>query len=145
MNFIFSKLPIDIINRILLFDEHFIKRKGKIISVFGKSDYRYKLLKYITFKSYDIEILNGQKTRYSYYLYNEIHTTDYENDLIQVTICQRDEYLEYIVWIGRKKLKNNNDLKNDNDTNNDTKLQIYHIQNPEKYYWKYIEFKYIRN
>ena len=41
---IFRNLPNDIINYILLYDDHFILRKGKIISIIPKTDERYKKL-----------------------------------------------------------------------------------------------------
>jgi hypothetical protein len=36
MKFKFCKLPLDIIKYILLYDEHFIMRKGEIISIIPK-------------------------------------------------------------------------------------------------------------
>ena len=49
MKSIFCKLPLDIIKYILLYDEHFIIRKGGIVSIIPKTDYRYTLLNFITF------------------------------------------------------------------------------------------------
>jgi hypothetical protein len=45
MKFIYHNLPQDIINYILLYDPHFNMRKGKIISIIPKTDYRYNLIK----------------------------------------------------------------------------------------------------
>lgn len=36
MKFIFSSLPDDIIKNILLYDDHFIMRKGEIVSIIPK-------------------------------------------------------------------------------------------------------------
>jgi len=38
------KLSDDIINNILSYDKHFIIRKGKLVSVIPKDDYRYNIL-----------------------------------------------------------------------------------------------------
>lgn len=54
MKYIFHKLPQDIISYILLYDEHFIIRKGKIISIIPKTDYRYNLIKRTVSKKIDI-------------------------------------------------------------------------------------------
>jgi hypothetical protein len=54
MKFLFSFLPEDIIKYILLFDEHFIMRKGEIISIIPKTDYRYNLIKRTVSKKIDI-------------------------------------------------------------------------------------------
>lgn len=136
--FIFSKLPTDVIKYILLFDEHFIIRKGKIIDIIPKSDYRYQLLKFITFQECIIEEL-GNFTRYNYSLYN-LHNYKGRNnnnsDLVQVSLYSNEinDSLEYVVWIGRQKPKNVLT----------SKRQIYGIENSKKYNWVYIECKYIR-
>ena len=46
---IFAKLPDEVINHILLYDEHFIWRENKLISIdlFSKTDMRYLLLQKI--------------------------------------------------------------------------------------------------
>ena len=51
-----SKLPTHIIKYILLFDEHFSMRKGVIISIIPKTDYRYKLVEHVVNKK--IKIIN---------------------------------------------------------------------------------------
>jgi hypothetical protein len=48
--FIFSQLPNDIIMHIITFDKRFKIRKGELVSIILKDDYRYKLLEYITIK-----------------------------------------------------------------------------------------------
>ena len=135
--FIFSKLPIDVIKYIFLFDEHFIIRKGKIISIIPKSDYRYALLKFITIQECIIEKF-GNFTRYNYSLhnlYNYKGRHGNNSDLVQVSLYfnEINYSLEYVVWIGRQKLKN---IK----TN---KIQMYGIENPKKYHWVYTEYEYI--
>ena len=69
MKFIFCKLPLDIIKYILLYDEHFIMRKGEIISIIPKTDYRYILLNFITFNVDYLENYNNE-LRYKYYFQN---------------------------------------------------------------------------
>jgi len=50
MAFIFENLPTDMIKKILLYNDNFTIRKGEIISIISKNDYRYKLLSKITLK-----------------------------------------------------------------------------------------------
>lgn len=69
MNFIFNKLPTDIINHILLYDKHFSMRNGEIISIIPKRDYRYKLISFITFNLVYAEEFNNVFT-YKYYFNN---------------------------------------------------------------------------
>ena len=69
MKFIFSSLPIDIINNILLYDEHFIMRKGELISIIPKTDDRYRLLNYITFSPNYLE-KNDNTYEYRYFFQN---------------------------------------------------------------------------
>ena len=54
MKNIFHKLPQDIIYNILLYDERFSMRKGKIISIIPKTDDRYNLMKPVIHKKIDI-------------------------------------------------------------------------------------------
>jgi hypothetical protein len=54
MKNIFHKLPQDMINYILLYNEHFSMRKGKIISIISKTDDRYNLIKRTVSKKIDI-------------------------------------------------------------------------------------------
>jgi len=54
MKNIFHKLPQDIIYHILLYDERFSMRKGKIISIISKTDDRYNLIKRTISKKIDI-------------------------------------------------------------------------------------------
>ena len=133
MNFLFCTLPMDIIKYILLFDEHFIIRKGEIISIIPKSDYRYNLLHYVTLQNCVIKRFPNM-TRYNYELYNYHERCGSDNDLIQVTILETNNIVEYVVWIGRQKL---NSMMT-------THKQHYVITNPDTYHWEYVEYEYIR-
>ena len=76
---IFSKLPTDIINIILLYDEHFIMRKGKIVSIIPKSDMRYKILSFITLNAWNFSEFNFKR------IYNYKFNNVYNGDLIKVS------------------------------------------------------------
>ena len=133
---IFNKLPIEIKDYILLFNEHFIMRKGEIISIIPKSDYRYNLLKIITFKLDCVEYYGGElKCRHYFHNLHDYEERQQNNsDLIQVDIKENEDSIKYSVWIGKqyqKSVKSN-------------KTQIYHIENPLEYNWIYTEYKYIR-
>jgi hypothetical protein len=141
MKFVFCNLPHDIINNILLYNEHFIMRKGVIISIIPKTDNRYKLLKFITLKLGYIENFNNE-IRYNYYFHN---LYDYEgrqqnnSDLFQVTINENNEnnenrIIKYSIWIGKQYPKSF--ICN--------KKQNYYIENPVEYNWIYNEFEYVR-
>jgi hypothetical protein len=136
MKFIFDKLPNDIIKNILLYDKHFIMRKGNIISIIPKTDYRYKLLNFITYKLDYIEKKNHQ-VRYKYYfpnLYNYDGRQINNSDLIEVTINEYNDIIKYSIWIGRQYPK----------TINCNKKQNYYIEKPLEYNWIYTEFEYFR-
>ena len=137
MKFIFCKLPNDIIKHILSYDEHFIIRKGEIISIIPKTDYRYNLLNSITFNLGYIEKFNNNESRYNYYfpnLHNYEERTKTNSDLIQVSINEQKKIIKYSIWIGRqypKSIKHN-------------KKQDYYIENELDYNWIYTEYQYIR-
>ena len=138
MKFIFHELPNDIIKYILLYDEHFIMRKGEIISIIAKSDYRYKLLDFITFKL-DCVMHYNNTVGYKYYfpnLYNYEGRYINNSDLIQITINDNNNLgiLQYSIWIGRQYPKSI--VCN--------KKQNYFIENPQEYQWIYTEFHYER-
>ena len=133
---IFNKLPIEIKKYILLFNEHFIMRKGEIIYIIPKSDYRYNLLKFITFKLDCVEYYGGElKCRHYFHNLHDYEERQQNNsDLIQVDIKENEDSIKYSVWIGKqyqKSVKSN-------------KKQIYHIENPLEYNWIYTEHKYLR-
>jgi len=127
MKFKFSNLPLDIIKYILLYDEHFIMRKGEIISIIPKTDYRYILLNFITFNLDYLENYNNE-LRCKYYfpnLYNYEGRAINNSDLIQVNINENNDFIEYSIWIGKQYPKS--------ITCN--KTQNYYIEKPLDYNW----------
>jgi len=136
MKFIFCNLPLEIIQYILLYDERFIIRKGEIISIIPKTDYRYNLLHCITFHLSSIEKFNNE-LRYNYYfpnLHNYEGRVKNNSDLIQVSINEKKKIIKYSIWIGRQYPKS--------ITCN--KKQNYYIENELDYNWVYTEYKYVR-
>ena len=136
MKFIFNKLPTEIINHILLYDEHFSMRKGEIISIIPKTDYRYKLISFITFNLVSFEEFNNVFT-YKYYcnnLYNYEGRKVNNSDLIHVTLTEYDDIIKYSIWIGKQYPK----------SVNCNKKQNYYIENQLEYNWIYTEYQYIR-
>ena len=136
MKSIFCKLPLDIIKYILLYDEHFIMRKGEIVSIIPKTDYRYILLNFITFTLDYLENYNNE-LRYKYYfpnLYNYEGRVKNNSDLIQVNINENNDFIEYSIWIGKQYPKSI--ICN--------KKQNYYIEKPLDYNWIYAEYEYIR-
>lgn len=117
----------DVIKYIFSFDQHFVIRNGEIVSIIPKSDYRFNLLKFITFKCCgEIEHFHG-KTRYNYCFHNlHDYSKRYINsdDLFQVAINEKEDKVEYEIWIGRQKIKSSETWKD----------QMYFINNPKKYY-----------
>lgn len=133
----FCKLPFDIIKYILLYDEHFIIRKGEIISIIPKTDYRYILLNFITFNLEYFENINNE-LRYKYYfpnLHNYEGRVKNNSDLIQVNINENNDFIKYSVWIGKQYPKS---------VNRNKYRQIYYIENSLDYNWIYTQYKYIR-
>jgi hypothetical protein len=114
MDFIFSKLPTDIIKYILSnFDKHFIIRKGELISIIPKDDYRYNLLNYITITEDNDNsriIIFGKYCRYSYNFQNLFNNSrkkyNIENDMISTDIYINKKTVKYEIFIGRIKKKN---------------------------------------
>ena len=136
MNHIFHNLPHDIINYILLYDEQFIMRKGEIVSIIPKTDYRYNLLNFITFKLYHFEIMYNNVLRYNYsfpnlYNYEGRHTPD----IIHVDMNENDDFIKYSIWIGKQYPKSINRNKH---------RQMYYIENSLDYNWIYTQYEYIR-
>jgi hypothetical protein len=133
----FCKLPFDIIKYILLYDEHFIMRKGEIISIIPKTDYRYILLNFITFNLEYFENINNE-LRYKYYfpnLHNYEGRVKNNSDLIQVNINENNDFIKYSVWIGKQYPKS---------VNRNKYRQIYYIENSLDYNWIYTQYEYIR-
>jgi hypothetical protein len=111
-------------------------RKGEIISIIPKSDYRYILLNFITFNLDNFESYNNE-LRYNYYfpnLYNYEGRIKNNSDLIQVNINENNDFIKYSIWIGKQYPKS--------ITCN--KEQKYYIEKPFDYNWIYTEYTYIR-
>jgi hypothetical protein len=143
---IFSQLPLDIIKYILIFDEHFIIRNGKLISIIQKNDYRYDLLHYITItdfnKDNNLNITNTSNID-KYYQYdlpnlydlNERRKQLIDNDFINVRIdYNENRAIIYNIHIGRLRLKDNTIPKR----------RIYYKGNLDDYEWYCIHYSYIR-
>jgi len=137
MGFIFANLPDEIIKQILLYNENFILRNGKIMCLIPKSDYRYAVIDSITYKLDYMVRLYGM-VRYHFFfpnLYNYKERRMNNSDKIQITINENyRDILFYSIWIGRQHPK----LILCN------KEQNYYIENPEEYHWIYTEYDYIR-
>ena len=137
MQDIFTKLPHHIINYILLYDEHFIMRKGEICSIIPKTDYRYFLLNFITFRLEYFEIYNNELT-YKYYftnLYNYEGREMNNSDLIRININENDDFIKYSIWIGKQYPKT---------IYRNKYRQMYYIENSLDYNWVYTQYEYIR-
>jgi len=138
MEFIFSYLPKDIINNILLYDEHFIMRKGELISIIPKTDIRYKLLDCITCSLNYVE-KNGNTYDYKYFfknLYNYDGRKSNNSDLIHIKLTEYEHSVKYEFWIGRQYPKA--------ISSEFGKKQIYLIEDPMQYNWVYTNFEFIR-
>ena len=133
---IFCNLPDDIKKNILLYDERFIIREGTIVSIIPKTDYRYKLLNFITLHLSDVENRNNivEKKYHLPNLYNYKDRSNDNPDLMHVNINEYSNFVKYSIWIGRQYPKHF--ICN--------KKQIYHIENPLEYNWIYTEYEYIR-
>ena len=136
MKFIFSSLPDDIIKNILLYDDHFIMRKGEIVSIIPKKDVRYSLLKYITFNIDYIEHFDNVTICRFFFpnLYNYEVRRKNNPDLIMFNLQEENNTLTYSVWIGKQYPK----------SFTCSKEQCYYIDKPEEYHWVYMMYKYIR-
>lgn len=102
MPHLFSKLPLDIIKNILLFDKHFIIRKNEIVGIIPKDDKRYSILNYIVLEK-DKEY-HWDKNTYKYNFlnyYNKPRPNSVVNDSMYVTVHIENKKVEYKIWIGR--------------------------------------------
>ena len=138
LNNIFGKLPLDIIKYILLFNEQFIMRNGEMISIIPKTDERYDLLNFITFKLDCLE-RNHNITKYLYRFPN-LHNyperdNEFYSDSIQVNINENNEFVKYTIWIC-KQYQIWNDCKHESND---------HIEKTFEYNWKYIQYEYTRS
>jgi hypothetical protein len=112
-------------------------RKGEIISIIPKTDYRYILLNFITFNLEYFENINNE-LRYKYYfpnLHNYEGRVKNNSDLIQVNINENNDFIKYSVWIGKQYPKS---------VNRNKYRQIYYIENSLDYNWIYTQYEYIR-
>jgi len=137
MEFKFCNLPFDIIKHILLYDEHFIMRKGELVSIIPKTDDRYRLLNFITFRLEYFEIYNNQ-LRYKYFfpnVYNYEGRQMNNSDVVHVDIKENDDSIKYSVWIGKQYPKS---------VNRNKCRQMYYIENSLDYNWIYTQYEYIR-
>jgi|LauGreDrversion4_2_1035121.scaffolds.fasta_scaffold00544_26 hypothetical protein len=139
MKFIFSKLPNDIIQNIITFDKHFILRNGKVVSIIPKDDYRYNVLSFIIPELNNIRYMSENRISYTYYLPNcyDIPFRKYqyiENDMLQVRIQNKKDYILYEMFICRLKPK----------LNITTKPQLYYKGNLTDYEWYNMLFKHMR-
>jgi hypothetical protein len=138
MEFIFCKLPNDIKKYILLYDEHFIVRNGKIISIIPKTDYRYKLLNNITSTSYHIK-KNDNTYVYRYFFQNFCNYFDGEiknDEIIEIQVIENEDNIEYSFYIGRQYPKSIHYEFG--------KKQIYYIANGSEPYFYYTNFEFIK-
>jgi hypothetical protein len=88
-----NKLPADIINHILSYDDRFVIRKGIPVSVIPKNDYRYSLLKQITRTIVKFKKHSNQKKISTIYSYEfEFSENLYE---IPNRICELDNDIMY--------------------------------------------------
>jgi len=111
-------------------------RKGEIISIIPKTDYRYILLNFITVNLNHFEN-HSDELRYKYHfpnLYNYEGRIKNNSDLIEVRINETTDFINYYIWIGKQYPK----------SINCNKRQIYLIENPLDYNWIYTEYKYTR-
>jgi hypothetical protein len=139
MEFIFCKLPKYIKKNILLYDEHFIVRNGKIISIIPKTDYRYKLLNNITSTSYHIK-KNDNTYVYRYFFQKFCNYFDGEiknDEIIEIVLIESEDNIEYSFYIGRQYPKSIHGEFG--------KKQIYHhIENVLECCLHYTNFEFIR-
>jgi hypothetical protein len=132
----FGNLPMDVVKYILLFDERFILRKGELVSIIPKTDYRYRMLEFVTIGVPFIEVY-GDSTRYSYNLKNRHNYKKrgaFNGDLLQVSYYKDEENWRFSIWIGRQRRKRRKT----------SKRQIFLLECPKTYQWEYIEYEYVR-
>jgi hypothetical protein len=112
-------------------------RKGEIISIIPKTDYRYILLNFITLRLVYFEN-NNNKLRYKYffpnlYIYEGRQMNN--SDVVHVDINENADSIKYSVWIGKQFPKSvcRNKCR-----------QMYYIENSLDYNWIYTQYEYIR-
>ena len=136
LNNIFCKLPLDVKKYILLYNEQFIMRNGEMISIIPKTDERYHMLNFITFKIDYIEKYDNI-TKYLYKFPNLYNYPERENnysDFMQVNIDENNKFVKYTIWIFKEYLLSNHCKYESN----------YCIENTLEYNWNYIYYEYTR-
>ena len=138
MKSIFSKLPNDIINYILVFNERFIIRNGELVSIISKNDYRYKLLHYITIRLVNTVNRHNNKINLMFYLNNLCDIVErkeqyVDNDMIEVRMDLSNSVVKYNIFIGRLKLKDDIERKS-----------LFYVGDLLNYTWHFYNYFYER-
>jgi len=137
MKSIFSKLPNDIINYILVFNERFIIRNGELVSIISKNDYRYKLLHYITIRL--VNTVNRHNNINLMFNLNNLcdiveRKEQYvDNDMIEVRMDLSNSVVKYNIFIGRLKLKDDIERKS-----------LFYVGDLLNYTWHFYNYFYER-
>ena len=137
MKSIFSKLPNDIINYILVFNERFIIRNGELVSIISKNDYRYKLLHYITIRL--VNTVNRHNNINLMFSLNNLcdiveRKEQYvDNDMIEVRMDLSNSVVKYNIFIGRLKLKDDIERKS-----------LFYVGDLLNYTWHFYHYFYER-
>jgi len=138
MKSIFSKLPNDIINYILVFNERFIIRNGELVSIISKNDYRYKLLHYITIRLVNTVDRPNNKINLMFSLNNLCDIVErkeqyVDNDMIEVRMDLSNSVVKYNIFIGRVKLKDDIERKS-----------LFYVGDLLNYTWHFYNYFYER-
>jgi len=138
MKSIFSKLPNDIINYILGFNENFTIRNGELVSIISKNDYRYKLLHYITIRLVNTVNRPDNNINLKFSLDNLFDMTErkeqyVDNDMIEVRMDLSSSVVKYNIFIGRLKPKNDIERKS-----------LFYVGDLLNYTWHFYDYFYER-
>lgn len=138
MKSIFSRLPNDIINYILVFNERFTIRNGELVSIISKNDYRYKLLHYITVRLVNTENIPNNKINQKFSLDNLYDMTErkeqyVDNDMIEVRMDLSSSVVKYNIFIGRLKPKDDIERKS-----------LFYVGDLLNYTWYFYDYFYER-
>lgn len=137
----FQSLPDVLIKMILSYNEYFKIRKGQLITIISKNDFRYNILNKITYSFIYCNYLYNDNVRYEYdyneniFAFEDRKIQNIQNDMIQVDIEITPIQVIYKIFIGRIKLYNSNYQK----------TGIYYKGNFQNIQWNYINYRYIRN
>jgi len=138
MSFIFSNLPDDIKNHILSFDKHFKIRRGQLVSVISKDDFRYNILYYSINHLINSHQKNEHQINFRYNLhnlYNIDRGEEVQNDMIIVLMNLSSLVIKYDIFIGRFIPKTNN-MNNMNNMN-----KLHSIEDCQ---WNFFNYYYDR-